>query len=461
MDWVRHGASKREFDCFAAETWDPLLRTGYLMTGDAKDAEDLVQETLLKVARRWNRVRAMDYPAGYARRILTNLVLHDAGRRSRRRAELWPQDSRAETADQSAAQALREVDDQAEFRWAPAQLPARQRAVLVLRCWTDLPVAEVADILGCSEGTVTSTASRAAARLAEALTQRAASHPNPRPATRKGNHLMLTEELEDDQRRAFARAAADIAEPEQARQRLLQRNYRPGRGHRQLAAGITAATAAAAVVLGLGLTGAFGSAPARGTGTIRTAAFTLVEQRQRHRDADHQTGVDPGPRYPAERPAAIRHPGDRHHWPLLLFTPHPARLLAGRDQAKTTADHNDQPSGHARRHRAELRQLPGCRGSRDRDPAHRHELLHLHQHRAHRSATRRCHGGSRLGLGGPPGVKNQVRLGRGLGRLACAGLSDTPVVISVLGPLRGHPKATRTGEWQDTPDKFPVRGPMM
>ena len=94
----------------------------------------------------------------------------------------------------------------------------------------------------------------------------------------KGKHLMLTEELENDLRRALARAAADIPEPEQARQRLLQRNYRPGRGHRQLAVGITAATAAAAAVAGLGLTGAFGSAPARSTGTIRTAAFTLVEQ---------------------------------------------------------------------------------------------------------------------------------------------------------------------------------------
>ena len=90
---------------------------------------------------------------------------------------------------------------------------------------------------------------------------------------------MPTEELENELRRAFARAAADIPEPEQARQRLLQRNYRPGRGHRQLAAGIAVATAAAAVVLGLGLTGAFGSAPApaRGVGTIRTAAFTLVD----------------------------------------------------------------------------------------------------------------------------------------------------------------------------------------
>jgi hypothetical protein len=90
---------------------------------------------------------------------------------------------------------------------------------------------------------------------------------------------MPTEELENELRRAFARAAADIPEPEQARQRLLQRNYRPGRGHRQLAAGIAVATAAAAVVLGLGLTGAFDSAPApaRGVGAIRTAAFTLVE----------------------------------------------------------------------------------------------------------------------------------------------------------------------------------------
>jgi hypothetical protein len=88
---------------------------------------------------------------------------------------------------------------------------------------------------------------------------------------------MPTEELENALRNALARAAADIQDPEQARQRLLRHDYRPGRGRRQLAAGITAATAAAAVVLGLGLTGAFGPAPARGTGTIQTTAFTLVK----------------------------------------------------------------------------------------------------------------------------------------------------------------------------------------
>jgi DNA-directed RNA polymerase specialized sigma24 family protein len=84
-------------------------------------------------------------------------------------AELCPAGGAAEAADERAARALQEVDDLAEFRWALAQLPARQRAVLVLRYWADLPVAEVADMLGCSEGTVKSTASRAAARLAEIL----------------------------------------------------------------------------------------------------------------------------------------------------------------------------------------------------------------------------------------------------------------------------------------------------
>ena len=179
MDWVRDAASKRQFESFVAEASDPLLRTGYLMTGDAKDAEDLVQETFLRVARQWHRVRSMDHRVAYARRILMNVVLDDAGRRSRRHAELGAPGTRTDAADQASARALREVDDLAEIRWALAQVPARQRAVLVLRYWADLPVAEVADILGCSAGTVTSTASRAAARLAEALTTARSSATTP------------------------------------------------------------------------------------------------------------------------------------------------------------------------------------------------------------------------------------------------------------------------------------------
>jgi len=87
---------------------------------------------------------------------------------------------------------------------------------------------------------------------------------------------MPTDELEHELRRAFASAAAGYEHPEQAKQRLLQHDYRPGSGHRRLTAGITAAAAAGSVVLGLGLSGGLDSSPARGIGTIRTAAFTIT-----------------------------------------------------------------------------------------------------------------------------------------------------------------------------------------
>jgi hypothetical protein len=73
---------------------------------------------------------------------------------------------------------------------------------------------------------------------------------------------MITDELENELRRTFARAGAEITVP--------------GRGNRRLAASITAA-AATALVLGLGLSGVIGTARAHPTGTIRTAAFTLVQ----------------------------------------------------------------------------------------------------------------------------------------------------------------------------------------
>ena len=170
MQRVTGTASKRRFEAFAADAADTLFRAGCLMTGDASEAEDLVQETFIRLARRWHRVAAMDHPVAYARRILINLALDGAQRRSRQRAELEPPGGQSELADESAARALHEVDDLAEFQWALGGLAPRERAVLVLRYWADLPVAEVAGILGCSAETVKSTASRGAARLAQILT---------------------------------------------------------------------------------------------------------------------------------------------------------------------------------------------------------------------------------------------------------------------------------------------------
>lgn len=156
-----------EFDQFVADSADSLLRSAYLIAWDFAEAEDLVQECLFKVARRWPRVRKMEHPTAYARTVLVHLALDDGKRRSRRRSEL----------EQAAAVPLDDHEDDAAMRLfvrvetstdlleALGELPPRQRAALVLRYFEDLSEAEVAEAMGCSVGTVKSTTSRALERL--------------------------------------------------------------------------------------------------------------------------------------------------------------------------------------------------------------------------------------------------------------------------------------------------------
>ena len=155
--------SPHELDRFVDENSDALLRTAYLMAGDLHDAEDLVQETLFKVASRWQRVSRMDNPVAYARRILVNLASHESPKRSRNRAEL----KATPPAETAANTAHLDIDDQ--LFDALAALPPRQRSALVLRYFLDLPEVEVAAALGCSLGTVKSSTSRALRRLEETL----------------------------------------------------------------------------------------------------------------------------------------------------------------------------------------------------------------------------------------------------------------------------------------------------
>jgi RNA polymerase sigma-70 factor (sigma-E family) len=155
-----------DFDDFVAGNLELLLRTAYLITWDAGEAEDLVQECLFKIARRWPRVRGMVQPGGYARRILINLALDDARGRARRRGEL---DGAPAVADRPARDLLVRVETRAELLDALARLTPRQRAVLVLRYFNDLTEPQTAEVLGCSPGTVKSNTSRGLARLREAL----------------------------------------------------------------------------------------------------------------------------------------------------------------------------------------------------------------------------------------------------------------------------------------------------
>lgn len=155
--------SPNDFDRFVAENSNGLVRTAYLMVGDLHEAEDLVQETLFKVASKWPRVSRMENPVAYTRRILVNLALHTSRKRSRNRAELKATPP-AETAVSAA-----HLDIHDELYDALAALPPRQRAALVLRYFLDLPEAEVAAALHCSLGTVKSSTSRGLKRLEETL----------------------------------------------------------------------------------------------------------------------------------------------------------------------------------------------------------------------------------------------------------------------------------------------------
>jgi RNA polymerase sigma-70 factor (sigma-E family) len=168
MDGRRHQSQPRnDFDRFVAETAESLLRSAYLITWDFAEAEDLVQECLFKVARRWPRVKKMGRPVAYARTVLIHLALDEGKRRSQRRSELGPEATGLLEAhhDDAAVRLLGRVETSTDLLGVLRELPPRQRAALVLRYFDDLSEAEVADVMGCSVGTVKSTTSRALGRL--------------------------------------------------------------------------------------------------------------------------------------------------------------------------------------------------------------------------------------------------------------------------------------------------------
>jgi RNA polymerase sigma-70 factor (sigma-E family) len=159
-------ASAMPFEDFVAASSSRLFTLSLLMCGHHRaEAEDLLQEVLERAYRRWGRICRGGDPERYVRQMLVNASV-DRWRRLRRRPELPVRapDAGQVVADQSAA-----VDDRDQLLRALAALPVRQRAVIVLRYLEDLSEAQTSAVLGCSEGTVKSQASRALAKLREAV----------------------------------------------------------------------------------------------------------------------------------------------------------------------------------------------------------------------------------------------------------------------------------------------------
>jgi RNA polymerase sigma-70 factor (sigma-E family) len=139
-----------------------LLRYAVMLTGDPHLAQDLVQETMVRVQLNWRRVVRADVPERYVRRMLTNQYLDWQRGSWVRRVLLRADPDEAVVVRVDHAEAT--VDRDQVWTWL-ARLPRRQRAALVLRYYEDLPDAEIAEVLGCAVGTVRSAISRALATL--------------------------------------------------------------------------------------------------------------------------------------------------------------------------------------------------------------------------------------------------------------------------------------------------------
>ncbi|GIF64872.1 hypothetical protein Ais01nite_29070 [Asanoa ishikariensis] len=148
-----------DFREFVAARSPALLRTAYLLTGDWATAEDLLQTALTKIYLAWRRLGEIEAVEPYARRVLVNTSISWWRRRwhGERPTEVLPERAVADRVDE-------QLERDALWRHVQA-LPARQRAVLVLRFYEDMSEAQTAAILDISTGTVKSQTSRALSTL--------------------------------------------------------------------------------------------------------------------------------------------------------------------------------------------------------------------------------------------------------------------------------------------------------
>ena len=147
-----------DFETYVREVSAGLLRFGHVLTLDRAGAEDLAQETLIRVGLAWSRVRRDGNPVGYAHRTMLNLFINRRRRRSDIPVATVPEIGREDVG-------FAAVDATSDLRDLLAALPPKQRAAVALRYVHDMPDDQIGELLGCSPQTVRSQVSRALAAL--------------------------------------------------------------------------------------------------------------------------------------------------------------------------------------------------------------------------------------------------------------------------------------------------------
>jgi RNA polymerase sigma-70 factor (sigma-E family) len=148
-----------QFETFVAHRLSALYRYARTLTGSRHDAEDLVQEALTRTGVAWRRVRRKDDPEGYVRTTMIRIIAN----RRRRPYREYPVSEGLDRPEVDVD--LERVTEDTALRTALTGLPLRMRTVLVLRYVDQLSDPEIAELIGCSVGTVRSQASRALSKL--------------------------------------------------------------------------------------------------------------------------------------------------------------------------------------------------------------------------------------------------------------------------------------------------------
>jgi len=141
-----------------------LLRLALMLTGSIPDAEDLVQSALLKATKHAERIKVMEAPLAYLRRVVINE--HTSAMRVLRR-RVTTVSAGLDAPDPAAETGMHHLDARDEMWRVLSTLPRTQRTVLVLRFYEDLDDAEISNLLRCSQSTVRSNAARAIGALRE------------------------------------------------------------------------------------------------------------------------------------------------------------------------------------------------------------------------------------------------------------------------------------------------------
>lgn len=153
-------AEQDEVEAYVEAAMPRLVGLAFAMTGNKADAEDLVQDTLATVITKWSRVSQAENIDAYVRRTMVNTLVSKK-RRKWNTEVISHEVVTADWAQPEHAGVARQVSDREAVMGLLAQLPDRQRAVMALRYYEDLPDAEIARALGCSDQAVRSAAHNA------------------------------------------------------------------------------------------------------------------------------------------------------------------------------------------------------------------------------------------------------------------------------------------------------------